>query len=466
MRARAGVAALAMAVLSCACGGSGSASQFWPLAVDGRHFRDADGRVVLLRGVNARVRGLFDVTFDDGRTALEPIPALGSEDCSRMRELGFNLLRLPVNWSGIEPEEGSYDEDYLAAVDAAISCASDAGLFVLVDLHQDAYSKEIGEDGAPLWAIVPPPDELLEGPLEDLEERRLSAQVDRAFESFFDPTDSAGLQASFIHMLELVGARYGEHPAVVGFEIFNEPVAGAEELDAFQFRAAEALREAAPKKLVFFEPPAIRNFLDFQPLAGSPFPVSGAVYSPHIYTFIFGDAEDALQNLDKESLRPSVDNARAEAEAWATPLFVGEFGAGPDTTNADLWMRYEAELQDEYLASSAFWLWKEQSQGRWGVFEEVDGSWEERPQVVAWLSRIYPQRIAGEPDSLSFDGATGVMTLRVSGAGQGETHRVYVPEASATSFSATCDGSPVSASRDAATGVVDVACAGELTVIP
>lgn len=466
MRALAVAAAVVAAMFSCACGGSDAAPKFSPLDVDGSSFRDADGRVVLLRGVNARVEGVFDVTFDDGRTALEPIPPLGPEDCGRMRELGLNLLRLPVNWSGIEPEEGSYDEDYLAAVDAAISCASDAGLFVLVDLHQDAYSKEIGEDGAPLWAIVPPPDELLEGPLEDLEERRLSTQVERAFESFFDPTDSAGLQAAFIHMLEHVGARYGEHPAVVGFEIFNEPVAGAEELDDFQFRAAEALREAAPKKLVFFEPPAIRNFLDFQPLASSPFPVPGAVYSPHIYTFIFGDAQEALENLDKESLRPSVDNARAEAEAWATPLFVGEFGAGPDTTNADLWMRYEAELQDEYLASSAFWLWKEQSQGRWGVFEEVEGVWQERPQVVAWLSRIYPQRIAGDPESLSFDGATGAMTLRVSGAGNSETHLVYVPEASSTSFEVVCDGSPVSASRDPATGVVEVACAGELTVSP
>jgi hypothetical protein len=33
-------------------------------------FLDADGRHLLFRGVNARVEGLFDVTFADGRTAL------------------------------------------------------------------------------------------------------------------------------------------------------------------------------------------------------------------------------------------------------------------------------------------------------------------------------------------------------------------------------------------------------------
>ncbi len=109
-----------------------------PLWSDGVHRRDAEGRVALLRGINARVEGVFDVTFDDGRTPLEPIPALTAADCTRMRELGFDLLRLPINWSGIEPARGAYAEAYLARVDAAIDCAGNAGLYVLVDLHQDA----------------------------------------------------------------------------------------------------------------------------------------------------------------------------------------------------------------------------------------------------------------------------------------------------------------------------------------
>ena len=47
------------------------------------------------------------------------------------------------------------------------SCRSH-GIYVLLDLHQDAWSKEIGEDGAPLWAISPAPEMLLSGPLTDL----------------------------------------------------------------------------------------------------------------------------------------------------------------------------------------------------------------------------------------------------------------------------------------------------------
>ncbi len=437
-----------------------------PLHVDGRHLRDAQGRVVLLRGINARVDGVFDVTFDDGRTALEPIPPLTGADCARMRQLGINHLRLPINWSGIEPQQDVIDEDYLARVGAAVDCAGDAGLYVIIDLHQDAYSKEIGEDGAPLWAIVPPPEALLEGPLTDLQDRRLSNQVQLAFASFFDPADAAGLQAEFIAMLRVVGARWAEHPAVIGFELYNEPDIDADQLDPFQAAAAAALREVAPQKLVFFEPPTIRNFLDFQPLAAAPFPVSGAVYSPHIYTFIFGMAEDRLAALTKDDLRPSIDNARAEAEAWAAPLYIGEFGCGPTGTNSDLWMRWQQELHDEYLASSAFWLWKEDSQGSWGLHDKVGDDWVERPQVVGWLSRIHAERISGDPLRVSYDGASGALEVDSAGAG-GAAHEIYIPEASAPSFAVSCAGESVpDLTRDAATGLISVVCDGLLVVTP
>ena len=76
-------------------------------ALDGRRLRVADGKLVdghgreiTLRGVNARVAGIFDVTFDDGRLPLEPIPTFDAGDADRMRDLGFDLLRLAINWSG------------------------------------------------------------------------------------------------------------------------------------------------------------------------------------------------------------------------------------------------------------------------------------------------------------------------------------------------------------------------------
>jgi hypothetical protein len=451
-------------VLLAACSG-GQPHRTTPLWSDGANLRDDQGRVAVLRGVNARVAGVFDVTFSDGRTALEPIPALTADDCMRMRALGFDLLRLPIDWSAIEPAQGMFDDAYLARVDAAVQCAAAAGLFVLIDLHQDAYSKEIGEDGAPLWAIQPPPTMLLQGPLLDLSARRTSAQVTAAFNTFFDPNDVSGLQAAYFDMLDVVAARWADDPAVIGFELYNEPPVGEDEVDAFHVAAAARVRRAAPDKLVLFEPSAVRNLFDFTPLAKHAFPTASSVYAPHIYTFVFYSDQTQLQDLTPDALEPSVESARAEATAWHTPLVITEYGIGPTSPNADLWMGVEAELHDRFLASDAFWLWKEESQGSWGVYDaNPDGTWTERPQVVAWISRVHAARIAGTVVANTYDHATGALHLEVRGATT--PHVVYIPERAVATYSLLCNGAPTVAGRDPATGLVEIPCDGSLDVTP
>ena len=286
-----------------------------------------------------------------------------------------------------------------------------------------------------------------------------------AFDSFFAAGDPHGLQAEFIAMLEHVAARWAAHPAVIGFEIFNEPTVGFALVDNFHIAAAAAVRAAAPGKLVFFEPSAIRNFTDGVPTASAPFPTTGAVYAPHIYTFVFRPDQTAIEELQPEDLEPSVAAARTEAEAWNTPLWVGEYGIGPTTPNADLWMDVENELFDKYLASRAFWLWKEQSQGSWGVYAWDGALWTERPQVVAWISRVRAERLAGDVVENRWDRTTRALTLTAEGTG-GVPHVVYIPEVAAATFTASCDGAPLTATRSAATGTVELPCDGVLTVNP
>lgn len=72
------------------------------------------------------------------------------DDAQAMVRYSFNVLRLPINRSVTEPHEGEFSEAYFDKLDAVINLSSDAGLYVLLDFHQDAWSKEIGEDGAPL----------------------------------------------------------------------------------------------------------------------------------------------------------------------------------------------------------------------------------------------------------------------------------------------------------------------------
>jgi endoglycosylceramidase len=170
---------------------------------------------VTLRGVNARVRGIFDVTFADGRLPLEPIPVFDAGDAARMQALGFNLLRLPISWSALEPERGRYDDAYLDRIAAVTRLCGRRGILVLIDFHQDAFSKEIGEDGAPRWVLDlllgPGGYPYLGGPLTDLLARRLSPAARDAFRGLF--ANRGGVQDALAAAAAAVAALPAAFPA-------------------------------------------------------------------------------------------------------------------------------------------------------------------------------------------------------------------------------------------------------------
>ena len=429
-----------------------------PLHAEGPTLRKSDGRTVILRGINARVSGVFDVTFDDGRAPLETIPDFTDGDAARARQLGFNVLRLPINWSAVEPKRGSYAGAYLDRVQQIADACRKAGIYVVIDFHQDAFSKEIGEDGAPLWAIDPAPDQVLGGPLTDLDTRRTSAQVIRAFKGFFDE-NRGGIQDKFADMAAFVAKRFANDEAVAGFEIFNEPLTSDAVLGPFHEKVASKLRTVTDK-LVFFEPSAVRNFVDSAPVSSVAFAEKNAVYAPHVYTLSFSDPKNDLPKLTYERLANSVRNARDEANGWGTPLWIGEFGIGPQATNAKLWLQFEYDAQDEVLAGSALWLWKEESQGSWGLFDFANGQWKERAAYVKAVSRAYVQVAGGDLVSMKVvNGAVLDYTVQRKGGVPAEDE-VYMPE-NLGALEACCDGgcvSGASVTRDAATGIVRIGC--------
>jgi endoglycosylceramidase len=170
-----------------------------PVRVVGRTFQDLRGRQLIFRGYNAKVAGIFDVTFDDGRLPMYSFRSFDAVDAARFEEYGFNALRLPISWSALEPEPKQYSEAFLLKLDAVLELAKQHGFQVLLDMHQDAYSKEIGEDGAPLWAIVPPPEQRTGGPID--ESRRLTKQALNAGFNFFanrKARDGRLLQEAFV----------------------------------------------------------------------------------------------------------------------------------------------------------------------------------------------------------------------------------------------------------------------------
>ena len=449
-----------------------------PLGVHCNQLVDSTGRTVLLHGLNARVSGVFDVTFSDGRIPVEPIPAFTSDDATQIRALGFNALRLPINWSAIEPtEDGGIDDSYLDTVASVTSLCNAAGLFVILDFHQDAYSKEIGEDGEPLWAIVPPPTQLLSGPLggtlpdgavsPDLGTRRNSAQVGAAFATFFDSDGGQPLRNRYTAMAVQVATRFAGDPAVVGFELFNEPVASDDDIHPLYLEMIHAMRAAAPAKLFFWEPSVIRNELDEAPQGSGTALGIGTVYSPHVYT----DAFTGVETFTQKSLATSNTNALAEAQSWGAPLVITEWGFGPTDPRFADYVAFEQNNQDQVLASSFFWLWKEESQGNWGFFDD-DGGLTERQSVVqamtrprleaasgVLLSEAYNANASATSSSLTvtFLGSAKTTAPNVVSIGSGAT----VP---AAQWTATCDGVTVATSGS---DPLQITCggAGEHTLV-
>jgi len=478
------LAALALAACSStpATGGSGGAGGHGPsgppcpdarfatgrLSTQCGQLVDAEGRVVFFHGVNARVNGVFDVTFTDGRVALEPIPDLALDDTRRMRQIGLNALRLPIHWSGLEPEDGKgFNEAYLDKVAAVVDLADKAGVRVLIDLHQDAYSKEIGEDGAPLWAIKPPPQMLLQGPLTDLGMRRTSGQVLAAFATFFgDSGDGAALRTRFAQAVAHVAKRFVMDDRVLGIELYNEPLPDSDaQLDRLHDEVINAVRTVDPGRVVLFEPSTVRNFLDKANPADRP-PWPGTAYAPHVYTLAFSGTDADHQAMTKATLEPSNMHARFEAESWQAPLVVTEWGYAPDGIQADNYLRWQTELQDQYLASGFFWVWKEQSQGSWGLFDydAPKSAWTERDHVRKAISRVAAEAISGWPTKLGYDRDQKRFELDFTGDPRVTApNRIFLPAAAdfAPSFTVTCDGKDIAApARDAGTGVIEVTCGG------
>lgn len=444
-------------LLSCSSDGPRRRTRPDAVLVDGATLRDGQGRHLILRGYNARVTGMMDVTYTDGRAPQYVIPPFGEADFARFEALGFNVLRLPINWSAIEPEPGAYSEAFLVQLEQILDWALAHDVYVLIDMHQDGYSKEIGEDGAPRWAIVPYPsdEELTGGPADD--DRRLAPNVLAAGLAFFADSlalDGRSLQAAFMEAALVVARRVAGHDAVLGYEAFNEPVMfDVDVLRAFHERFADAIHEVDADAPVFFEPRGVRNQTDAEPLPTTPWSRGAAVYAPHIYTAWFSVPDQGgWASEDPAVLLPSMQAASDEAAAWAVPLFIGEFGCDQAIARGPVWIAEELDLQDRFLASSTAWVWAETN--AWGA---NDGDKVERRETIRVMSRPYPRRIAGTIVAIERP-TPDVLRVRYTATARtaGLPHELSASADHITDVTVHCDGAETA--HTALTGRVEVIC--------
>lgn len=138
------------------------------LRIEGRTFRDVKNREVTLRGINVAGDAKFPTSpnlpnyASDGFFDGDDVSFVGrpfSQDeahihFSRLKRYGYNFIRYVFMWEAIEHAgPGKYDEEWIQHTIAILRLAKDYGFYVLMDPHQDVWSRFTGGSGAPMWTI-------------------------------------------------------------------------------------------------------------------------------------------------------------------------------------------------------------------------------------------------------------------------------------------------------------------------
>lgn len=202
-------------------------------------FIDPQGRQVLLHGINL-------VNKDPKVGYIGPENA---DTFAAFRQWGFNCVRLGVIWDGLEPQPGVYNEKSLQGIEQQITWAHANDLYVMLDMHQDLYSV-LYSDGAPAWATLHEGQPHTGDHAVWSDAYFTSPAVQTALDNFWGNApapDGVGLQDHLASCWQALAERFGKHPAVIGFDLWNEPMMGAlaPRALAMQFaRGAELLAES------------------------------------------------------------------------------------------------------------------------------------------------------------------------------------------------------------------------------
>jgi len=140
-------------------GSSARAQSSGGIHTDGTAFKDGQGRTLILRGVNLGGTSKIPAKTSSDPAAVSfvgrPFPLdQADEHFRRLQSWGLTFERLIVPWEAIEHAgPGVYDEAYLEYLHELVKRANAYGIRVIIDFHQDFYSRASGGDGAPYWTL-------------------------------------------------------------------------------------------------------------------------------------------------------------------------------------------------------------------------------------------------------------------------------------------------------------------------
>jgi len=361
-----------------------------------RWLTDADGRVVMLHGVNMVEKSspYYPSAF-----------GFGSADAAWLEGNGLDVVRLGVLGTGLMPTPGRITQGYLDHLSATVATLGRHHISVLLDMHQDGFGPSVGSDGFPAWMTLTGtavnnhagfPSYYLTDPA-----------TQQAFQSLWDNAkgpNGVGLQTDVADMFGALAKKFARTSNVIGYDVFNEPWPGTtwepcltdphgcpslvtKELDPLYAKVDRAIRRYDHTHIVFVEPFVLFNYGTATTTVARPDgdPETGMAF--HQYASNPADAAQVLRN----------------AVAWSTStggaLLATEWGA---TTTGPSITAQAAQFDAELLP----WIyWSFDVSMVKNIALPPTGSNVVTSTVDA-VVRPYPAVIAGTPESISYDATT------------------------------------------------------------
>jgi endoglycosylceramidase len=386
---------------------SGPALPVAPVGHQGRWLTDADGRVLLVHGVNM-VNKVAPYT---------PAAAGFSDaDAAWLADNGFFVVRVGILATGLMPTPGVVDAGYVQQIVSTVKGLASHGIFSLIDLHQDGWGPVTGSDGFPAWmTLTGDAGNDLDAGFPTYYEQNPALQ--QAFQSFWDdatgPGD-AGLQEDYAAMFAAVATQLAGQPYVLGYDLFNEPWPGTTwsaclndaqgcpsldtgELGPAYAKAVAAIRGAGDTHLVLGEPFVLFNFgvsTTSLPLPGGD-PNAGMAF--HAYPL----APDQTANV--------ASNAIAWSAGTGGALLDSEWGAStsPET------LVPQAVALDEALVPWIFWSFCCELVPS---LQQAPGGSNLVSSTASVLVQPYPLAVAGTPQQLTVDPSSSTLSFTWSTA--------------------------------------------------
>lgn len=382
-----------------------------------RMFVDESGRSLIFHGFNAVVKVPPFIPITDH---FDPQMSISDEDIADLKSWGFNFMRLGVMWQAVETAPQQYNLTYLAEMNTLINKLGAAGIYTLVDAHQDIFARQFCGEGVPSFYATDVTSKCdynlvsdvlqLAGLCKNMNDFGLefdaegyptietclknpftsyyaTAEVVDAFANLYYNVNN--IRDRFFDYWNVTSAFFAGNEYVLGYDPLNEPIVANFWKDPLLLLPGRfdrtvlqglyqdfnsVIRKNTQDQIVFFEPvtfdllPLFGGIIfdvGFDDTPGGSDSNAYQVLNDHVYCCAAGvnvckTGEPTLKDekMCRSFIDRKIEKRTHNAKELGVGLIITEFGACTDSDGCMAEIRSVANACDKHLTGWAYWMFK------------------------------------------------------------------------------------------------------------